>query len=317
MSNRPTIAVIGATSKQGGSIVRSLIKTGRYNVRALTRNGTSADAKKLEKLGAEIFVGDSSKKEDLRKAFQGVQGVFAMTPVMPPAEEEREQQLGKLFADVAVEKGVKHLVWSSLENVETITNGKLKVPHFTAKAKAQEYIEGLKADITVTSVILAFFYTNVIEYYVPQKDSDGTLTFSLPCDGNLKYPFLDPTTAAGPIVLEIFDHPEKYSNKSVPIVSDIISPNEMIQQFTKVTGIKAKFHTATEEEWFKLPFPKDVADEIWQMWVFAQKDGYYHKDRDLELSRKLNPSAWTWEQFLKNTGWKGESFQTWKETNVA
>ncbi len=37
-SDKPVIAVVGSTSKQGYSVAKSLLATGDYTVRALTRN---------------------------------------------------------------------------------------------------------------------------------------------------------------------------------------------------------------------------------------------------------------------------------------
>lgn len=45
MSNKPIIAVTGATGAQGGSVVRFLLKDGGFQVRALTRNVGSDAAK--------------------------------------------------------------------------------------------------------------------------------------------------------------------------------------------------------------------------------------------------------------------------------
>lgn len=47
------IAVHGATGAQGGSVVRSLLKSD-WKVRAITRNTASDSAKALIKLGAEV-----------------------------------------------------------------------------------------------------------------------------------------------------------------------------------------------------------------------------------------------------------------------
>ncbi len=195
--------------------------------------------------------------------------------------------------------------------------GKYWVPHFTEKGKVQAYAES-KKELIVTSVLLAFFFTNVIEYYFPRKAEDGTLVFALPAvNPEKKYPFLDPTTAPGPVVLEIFDHPEKFKGHSVPVVSEFISPNEIVAQFTKVTGVPSAFHVISKEDWAKLPFPKDLSDELYQMFEYATEFGYYTKERDVELSRKTDPNALNWTKFIETTGWKGDvDFKTWKAKSV-
>jgi hypothetical protein len=124
-----------------------------------------------------------------------------------------------------VEAGVQHIIFSGLENLDRITGGKKWVPHFTDKARVEEYIRSLP--VASSFIYLAFFYTNLIEYYSPRMDGD-TLVFPIYLPADFRAPFVDPLTATGPAVLEIFDNPTLYAGKSLPVVRDIISPNEMM-----------------------------------------------------------------------------------------
>jgi NmrA-like family len=135
------------------------------------------EAQSLARLGAELVavpLALGSKKE-LVNAFRGSSGAFLMTPpIAPPATHETE--LGKQRADAAVEAGVQHIVFSGLENVDEITRGKKFAPHFTDKAKVEEYIRTLP--VISSFFYLAFFYTNLVEYYRPRIDGD-TLVFPI------------------------------------------------------------------------------------------------------------------------------------------
>ena len=140
-NSKPLITVVGALSKQGRSVAHTLLQSGRYRVRALTRRVDAPEAQSLARQGAELITArlEVGHKKDLVDAFRGSHGVFLMTPpIMPPATHETD--LGKQEADAAVEAGVQHIIFSSLENVEKITGGKKWVPHFTDKAKVEEYI---------------------------------------------------------------------------------------------------------------------------------------------------------------------------------
>ncbi|MFP3597910.1 NmrA family NAD(P)-binding protein [Chryseobacterium sp. SIMBA_029] len=124
-------------------------------------------------------------------------------------------------------------------------------------------------------------------------------------------PFVDPLTATGPAVLEIFSNPDEYSGKSLPIIVDIISPQEMVDAFIRITGKKAVYSSAFTKEEFLDHFPEFksnelLTDEIVGMAEYAVEYGYYDKDRDLSWSRRINPDNLTWEQFLLSSGWKGE-----------
>jgi hypothetical protein len=39
---------------------------------------------------------------------------------------------------------------------------------------------------------------------------------------------------------------------------------------------------------------------------YAVEYGYYAPERDLTWSRKIDPNAATWAQFLKRTKWQGD-----------
>lgn len=64
-----TIAVTGATGVQGGSVARKMLAEG-WNVRALTRNPSSAAAQALAEQGAKVVDADIDKPETLDEAFE-------------------------------------------------------------------------------------------------------------------------------------------------------------------------------------------------------------------------------------------------------
>jgi uncharacterized protein YbjT (DUF2867 family) len=228
-------------------------------------------------------------------------------PIMPPATHEAE--LAKQQADAAVEAGVKHVVFTALENVDKISGGKKWAPHFTDKARVEEYIRTLP--VTSSFIYPAYFYTNLLEYYVPRMDGD-TLIFPIYLPKDLRAPFVDPLTATGPAVLEIFAHPDKYAGQSLPVIGEILSPGEMVETFTRVTGKKAAYSSAFKREEMIHHFPAFAANEGFiresvGMVEYTAEYGYFRSDRDLEWSRKINPKSLTWEQFLRNTGWQGQA----------
>jgi uncharacterized protein YbjT (DUF2867 family) len=308
-NSKPLITVVGALSKQGRSVAHSLLDSGKYRVRALTRRVDAPEAQALAKQGAELVNVplELGHTKDLVQALRGSQGVFLMTPpIMPPATHETE--LGKQLADTAVEAGVQHIVFSALENVEKITENKKWAPHFTDKAKVAEYIRTLP--VTSTFVLPAYFYSNFVEYYQPRMDGD-TLVFPIYLPKDFRAPFVDPLTATGPAVLEIFDHPEKYSGQSLPLIGDMITPGEMVETFTRITGKKAAYSSAYHREELLHHFPPFAAmegfvNESMGMVQYTVEYGYFRSDRDLQWSRQVNPSTLTWEQFLRTTGWQGD-----------
>ena len=230
-----------------------------------------------------------------------------MTPnIMPP--QNHEMALGQQLADAALEAGVQHIVFSSLENVEQITAGKKFAPHFTDKAKIEQYIRTLP--ITSSFIYMAFFYTNLMEFYTPVMQGD-TLVFPIYLPKNFRAPFVDPLTATGPAVLEIFSNPSQYAGQSLPIIGDIISPQEMVDTFVRITGKKAVYSSAFTREEFLSHFPElgsneTLVREILGMAEYAVEYGYFSPDRDWLWSRQVNPNSLNWEQFLRKMNWQGQ-----------
>jgi NmrA-like family len=304
----PLITVVGASGKQGRSVVDSLARRRHYRVRALTRRLDTALAQQWRDAGVEVrAVGlQPGMQRELTAALRGSYGAFLMTPnIIPPADYEFA--LGREQADAALAAGVQHVVFSSLENVEKRTAGRKWVPHFTAKALVEEYIRDLP--ITSSFIYLAFFYTNVMEFFPPVSNGDG-LTFSLYLPHHARQPFVDPMTATGPPVVEIFAHPQQYAGASLPVIGEILSGDDMAAAFERVTGICTVYEPAYTRESLVRTFPaiganQHLVRELIGMAEYAVEYGYYAEDRDLAWSRRVDSQALTWEQFLIRYNWRG------------
>lgn len=307
---RPLITIVGALSKQGRSATLTLLQSRRYRVRALTRRIDSAGARSLAAEGAELVNVplEVGQRRAAVEVFRGSHGVFLMTPpIAPPATHEA--QLGMELADAAVEAGVQHLIFSSLENVDEITAGKKFAPHFTDKARIEDHIRSLP--VQSSFVMLAFFYTDLLEYYTPRVVGNE-LVFPIYLPENFRAPFVDPTSATGPAILEIFSNPDRYAGMSLPVIGEIISPREMVETFLSVTGKRATYSSAFTRGELLRHFPafagnELLVQELLGMAEYATDYGYYRRDRDLEWSRKINSHSLTWESFLRTTGWQGEA----------
>src|SRR5712692_831976 len=151
-NSKKLIAVIGATGKQGGAVVRALQARGQFKVRALTRNPD-----KHRGLADEVVKADLNRPDTLRAAFEGAHGVFLVTNFWEQGTDELKQATAAVCA--AKDAGVKHFVWSTLPDVEAISGGKLHVPHFTGKAKVDRIVKDAGYEHH-TFVIAPFFYQN-------------------------------------------------------------------------------------------------------------------------------------------------------------
>src|SRR6202040_2944393 len=168
MSNtQKLIAVIGATGQQGGAVVRALQASGRFRVRALTRNPG-----KHRELADEVVEADLDRPETLKAAFEGAHGVFLVTNFWEEGTDELKQATAAVRA--AKDAGVKHFIWSTLPDVEAISGGKFHVPHFTGKAKIDRIVKEA-GFVHHTFVIAPFFYQNLVGVLAPQKQADGSV----------------------------------------------------------------------------------------------------------------------------------------------
>ena len=116
VANQRKILVTGATGEQGGALARQLLQK-KHKVYALTRNIHSPAAQDLRNRGANIIKGDLDDSDSLIRAVNDVESIFLMgTPFEDGTEGEIRR--GTLMADLAKDKGIGHLVYSSVANAD-------------------------------------------------------------------------------------------------------------------------------------------------------------------------------------------------------
>ena len=91
------------------------------------------------------------------------------------------EELGANAVNAARSAGVKHLIWSTLPDVETISGGRLKVPHFTMKAHVDAVV-GSAGFERYTFVEAPFYFQNFLKAFPPQPLPDGRRGWAVPMD---------------------------------------------------------------------------------------------------------------------------------------
>src|SRR5437667_12479599 len=220
-NNKKLIAVIGATGHQGGGVVRALQASGQFQVRALTRNQD-----KRRDLADEVVEADLNRPETLAAAFKRAYGVFLVTTFSLEGTDERKQ--GAAAVQAARDAGVKHLVWSTLPDVEAISGGKFHVPHFTNKAKVDPIVKDA-GFANHTFVVAPFFYQNLVGAMAPQQQADGSLGWAAPLDPSVRCIHMGDIRELGNIVAGAFAQPDRAGNGEwLPLVGDFMSFNEIV-----------------------------------------------------------------------------------------
>jgi uncharacterized protein YbjT (DUF2867 family) len=293
-NNDKLIAVIGATGQQGGSVVHALKASSQFKVRALTRNpGKHPD------LADEVTEADLNRPETLAAAFKGAHGVFLVTTSWLEGTDERKQ--GTAAVQAAKDAGVKHVVWSTLPDVEAISGGKFHVPHFTGKAKVDRIVKDA-GFANHTFVVAPFFYQNLVGSLAPQKQADGSLGWALPLDPSVRCIHMGDIRELGNIVAGAFAHPDQAGNgEYLPLVGDFMSFNEIVDTVNR-PGHNFSFKPVPKEVFVGL-FPG--AAEVTEMFSYFQAYTYLGSDsRDrIALANKI-------------AGRQPSRFSTWARLNV-
>src|SRR5712672_3310966 len=266
-NEKKLIAVFGATGQQGGGVVRALQASGQFKVRALSRNpGKHRD------LADEAVEADLNRPETLKAAFEGAHGVFLVTNFQEKGTDELKQATAAVRA--AKEAGVKHFIWSTLPNVETISGGKFHVPHFTGKAKIDRIVK--EAGFAHhTFVIAPFYYQNLVGIAAPQKQPDGSVGWALPLDPELRCIHMGDVRELGNLVAGAFVHPNEAGNgEYLPLVGDFLSFKEIVDTL-KRQGHEFSFKQVPKEV-FASFFPG--AAEIAEMLSYFQAHTYLGSD---------------------------------------
>ena len=275
-------------------MARALLAAGGYKVRALTRDPESPKAKALAELGCEVVKVDMESKKSLEQAIDGSYGVFANTNYWgyfaenQETAEAREIEHGKNIGDICKSKGVKHLVYSGVESIETLM-GK-HCSHFDGKAKVEMYLDD--NNIPNTSTRISFYYENFVNFAPPPKNDDGTYTTTWPMDGPMH---IISAEDIGPAIVAIFNNPEEYIGKKVGLSADRLTIGECAAIMGEVTGKTVTYNQLPLDVFANLPFP--WAPDISVMCEFYATDKFF---RDIPLTRKLNPAARTFRQWVED-----------------
>jgi uncharacterized protein YbjT (DUF2867 family) len=210
---RPVIAVVGGTGGQGGGVVDALLASGEFTVRVASRNPSSDAAKALGKRGVEVMKADLLDAASLRLPFEGAYGAFVVTNFWDPAQMQRETQIGATAVRAARSFGVKHLVWSTLPDCERITGGRLKVVHFTGKARVDAVVEGAGFP-RHTFVQAPMYYQNFLTMNTPQPLQQGGRGWAVPMDPAARVMHAGNVSEVGRAVAAAFAAGDKLPNGS-------------------------------------------------------------------------------------------------------
>jgi uncharacterized protein YbjT (DUF2867 family) len=305
MADKKIIAVIGSTGSQGGGLVNAILAdgSGEFAARAITRDPSKDKATAMAAKGAEVVQADIDDVASLTKAFAGAHGVYAVTNFWEHFSGEKEIQQAKNIAEAAKAAGVKHVIWSTLEDTRKlmaaddkrmpILQGKYRVPHFDAKAEADAAFAG----VPTTNLVTSFFWDNLYNFALaPKKNDQGGYGWSYPM-GEAKLPGIA-VEDIGKTALAIFKAGQQYIGKTVGIAGESLSFQEMSKKIESGLGISPVTFSPVDADTFRgYGFPG--ADEYGNMFqTYRDFEKEVNAARSVETTRQLNPALQNFDQWL-------------------
>ena len=305
MADKKIIAVVGSTGSQGGGLMRAILAdaSGGFAARAITRDPGKDKAQQLKAQGAEVVKADIDDVASLKQAFAGAHGVYAVTNFWEHFSGEKEKNQAKNIAEAAKAAGVKHVIWSTLEDTRKlmqpsdkrmpILQEKYRVPHFDAKAEADSFFAGLPTTYLVTS----FYWDNLYMFgLAPKKGDGGQLAWAFPM-GTSKLAGIA-AEDIGKVAYAIFKAGDQYVGKRVGIFGEALTIDEMGKALSKTLGVGPIQYNAVDADAYRgFGFPG--ADEMGNMFqVYRDFEKEVLGARSQQEAKKLNPGLQTFEQFV-------------------
>jgi len=303
-TNSRIIAVVGATGAQGGGLARAILEdpAGGFRLRAITRHADSDKARALAAAGAEVVTADLDDEASVERALQGAHGAFFITNYWEHFSPQKELAQAQNMAQAAKAAGVKHIVWSTLEDTRKkvpLSDDRMptlmehyKVPHFDAKGEADALFEGLPTTWLSTS----FYWDNLIHFGMgPKPGADGVLEFVLPMD-EAKLPGIA-AEDIGRSAYGIFKAGDAFIGKHVAIAGEHLNGMEMACALSEALGQRVRHADVSPAQFRAFGFPG--ADDLGNMFQYKRDfEAEFRKPRDVEATRRLNPRLQSFSQWL-------------------
>jgi len=310
MFQKKIIVVFGATGAQGGGLVRAILEDpdGGFAARAVTRDPDSPKARELADLGAEVVAGNLDDTASLERVLAGAHGAYFVTFFWAHFSPEREKAEAKSMAEAAKATGLRHAIWSTLEDTRRriplsdermpTLMGQYKVPHFDAKGESNAFFTAL--GVPTTFLLTSFYWDNLIHFGMgPKSGPDGRLVFTLPM-GDKKLPGIA-AEDIGRCAYGIFKAGSEQIGKTVGIAGEHLTGTQMAAELGRALGREVVYNGVTPAEYRAFGFPG--ADDLGNMFQFKQEfEADFCGARDPAVARSLNPRL--------------QNFRTWLDRNV-
>ena len=208
------------------------------------------------------------------------------------------------MATAAKHDGLEHVIWSTFEDTRKwvplsdnrmpTLMGKYKVPHFDAKGDANQVFTELA--VPTTFLLTSFYWENLINFGMgPKKGPDGKLAITYPM-GDKKLPGIA-AEDIGKCAYGIFKKGRELIGQTVGVAGEHLTGAQMAAALTRALNQEARYNDVPPEVYRSLGFPG--AHDLGNMFQFNRDFAQdFCGARNLDVTRGLNPSLQTFEQWL-------------------
>ncbi len=254
-------------------------------VRALTRDFARAET--LIEAGARVVVGDMTDSQQMQRACQGVEFLFLMGTPYADGPEAEWQQL-KTCIDAAHAVGVQHVVYSSVQRAQDLT----EVPHYAQKLRAEQYLQSSGLPWTILRPV--FFMDNFGADALAGNLLAGRLHAPMPPHVATQLVAVDDIGRAAATVLAA---PEVWVGKTLDLAGDSLPWKEIANAIGSAIGRTIDFYPLPPE-WVAESMGADYAayyDWLWKEGftadVGAMQETFGFQPRD--FATYLREVRWT------------------------
>ncbi|KAH8101418.1 NAD(P)-binding protein [Cristinia sonorae] len=243
------ILVTGATGKQGRALITALrpessqeneeTSVTPFQILGLTRDASTASAKSLDaEPHVTVVQGDLDSEQSVRKVFEdaggkgAVWGVFAVLayPGLGASGDGVERQ-GKLLADLALEFGVSHFVYSSAERGGEQYDDETKLDRL-AKVRIERHVRSLEERGLKWTILRPGFFMENFDGTIG-KITATVMRCGLQPDTKLQLVSADDI---GRVAAAVFNNSNAAISKILVLVGEALTYSEQDAAYLRGTG---------------------------------------------------------------------------------
>lgn len=290
------LAICGVTGTQGGAVFDAMKNSEDWELIGFTRNLEQPKVSDLSSQELQMVKGDLADLDSLERAFEGAECVFGLTQPWNKSytkvDTDLELKQGRNIVDACKKAGVKHLVFSSAAHGEEEKTG---LPHVDVKIDIEEYTKNSGIGYTFLNPVQ--FMDNVGMRFLPVKK--GKIRGFI--DGHAKVPYVA-VRDIGLMAKIALETPDDFLDKSIGLVGDLISGEEIAAIFSKMRNEKFKYRDVPK--WII----RLMSKEFYKMRLSFEEAGTSEETiakfkEAIEICRKINPNMSSMEDYLKMVGW--------------